>query len=163
MADNPNVLSYASPARPLGGIAKAFVALLLCVDAAGCLFGAVVLAWAVSELSYSGERWGLLGVLFFGGAALLIMLLLAAASGTMAAVAWRKLPRSVAVVLIVTSLLGAGINAAAVLVAMSNLGPPESTYASNHPLYLLGLYEAVRGGDTTRARVILAADAPPLE
>ena len=64
-------MSDATPAARLGH--RVLGAILLAVNVLALAFSALMLMWAVGQLGYEGERWGLIGVLILGGIGLIKM------------------------------------------------------------------------------------------
>jgi hypothetical protein len=69
MSDQPTEEHPSEASEALGGV-------FLFLNIMAALFSGGMLVWAIGELQSHGERWGLVGVMFFGGIGLLVEFLL---------------------------------------------------------------------------------------
>jgi ankyrin repeat protein len=128
--------------------------ILAIADFAALVFGLVMLSWLAGEMSYEGERWGLIGILFYGGIALPIMLLLLV--GTLiVAVCAKRLPLVFRSLLTVCILLGLVADLIALGYVVYEPDRHRQKFADSHLVYTSGLHEAVEKGDIARVRAIL--------
>jgi ankyrin repeat protein len=142
--------------KPKGGTKTiVFAVLLTLANVVAAVFAAVMLAWAVAELQYQGERWGLIGVLLFGGLAMPVMLLLLVLSTVLAAVRARKLRWWGLLLLLLPIIAAVGLDAAALAVVFYEPAQSAREFKQAHAVHSSGLAEAVRAGDTERVSAIL--------
>jgi hypothetical protein len=128
--------------------------IILIFDVAALVFGAVMLAWAIQQLNYKGEEWGLVGVLVFGGSALLIQLVLLAGTIWLVRAARRlaRWTRTAALLSIIAAIL---LDGAALGCVFYEPSQQQQAFAEKSVLYQSGLRDAVLSRDVARAGRIL--------
>ena len=143
------------PSREQLSVASvAVIAIILCFNVAALLFSAVMLGWAVQQLHYEGEQWGLFGVMIFGGFGFPVQLLLLAA--TIWLVCWaRRLAKWIRLAALLSIIVAILLDTAALGCVFYSPYQHKQAFVQKNALYRSGLREAVLNRDVTRASRIL--------
>lgn len=129
-------------------------AILFVLNILAVLFSGCMLLWAIQELNYQGERWGLLGVLFLGSPAMLVegvFLLLTILLVTRNKTLTLRF-RALVLMVIVTAVL---LNVAALACVFYSPSQHEQEFIGNSAFYQSGLREAVVTMDVRLSQDIL--------
>jgi len=123
------------------------------------IFGCAMLAWALDEMGYEGEQWGLVGVLFFSSVALAVMLVVLLPGTILLVVLGRKSLRiGLRAFTIIALAVGVLANVAALACIPLNDMARQKRLKSERTVYTSGLYDAVKQGDTAKAESILTGN-----
>ncbi|MFB3891975.1 MAG: ankyrin repeat domain-containing protein [Phycisphaerae bacterium] len=134
----------------------AFSIVLAVINVSAALFGGSMLLWALKEMHYKGEQWGLLGVGVLSILALAVMLLLLLPSTILVVVLARKRMRLAFRIFMVAALTaGVLMNAAALACIPLSDKVRKDELKKERIVYTSGLYEAVRNKDVAKAESIL--------
>ena len=138
--------------------ARVFGAILISVNILAAGFSAMMLMWAIQQLGYEGERWGLLGVLIFGGIGLCVEVLLLLPTIVLAIVA-KSLTRRFRVTALGVIIAAILLDVAALGCVVSEPHRHEQAFIQKSAMYQSGLRQAVLDHDVTRAQPIIEGNS----